>query len=140
MRKLWCLGAALSLAACAGTTTGSVVPAASLTPAEAKQIVLAGRAQIWKDPYSIRDARIGEPYACAGGLAHVGNMPNVCVCVEANARNAFGGYVGLKQSAVLISGRAIVDVMPPRSQDRCDSLLPFPDLNGADDKPAPSRR
>ena len=45
-------------------------------------------------PASIRDARISLPYSCLGWTA--------CVCVEANAKNSFGGYTGLQQNVAVL--------------------------------------
>lgn len=124
---------AAALAGCAGGNEARTAAAAPpiLSQAEAKSAVLTSRSRVWRDPESIRDAAIGQPYTCSGGLAHVGNMPNACVCVEANARNAMGGYVGLRPSLVMFAGRQVVDVMPPRPYvDRCGPMTPFPELNG----------
>lgn len=138
---------ATSLSACAnsGNQPGNSLATApvALTLDEAKQIVLAERARLWKDPYSMRDVRIGQPYSCAGGLAHVTNMPNVCVCVEANARNSFGGYTGLKRTEILMNGRQIVDVMEAREATySCGAMAPFPEMTGnaAPPAPAPAKR
>lgn len=122
----------LALAGCS-TNTESLTPAPGTAPLgfeDMKQLVLTNRSRIWKDPSSIRDPQIGQPFACVGGLAHIAAMPDVCVCVEANAKNSMGGYTGLKQNEILISGRQIVDILPPRGAfgDRCGRMTPFPEL------------
>jgi hypothetical protein len=107
------------------TATGQQPPALQaplLSIAEAKAIIFAGRTAHWKDPDSIRDARIGEPYACMGALLE--EPPTACVCVEANAKNSFGGYTGLKQNIAFLKGRTVMDFRSPRR------LVPFPELNG----------
>ena len=125
MRAILIISAVL-ITGCATTEQGP--PA--LTLDDAKAIVVSSRAVFWKDPESIRDAAIGQPYSCNGGLVHVARPPSACVCVMANAKNLFGGYTGLKPSVVLIAGGSVIDVISPRSQDECDSMVPFPELEG----------
>src|SRR3981081_4023062 len=119
----------ISAALLAGCATAARAPP-PLTLGDAKAIVVSSRAVYWKDPESIRDAAIGQPYSCTGGLVHVARPPSACVCVMANAKNLFGGYTGLKPSVVLIAGGSVIDVISPRSQDECDSMVPFPELEG----------
>lgn len=54
-----------------------------------------------KDPYSVRDARISAPVTLSG-LMIGGNKPGVCVVF--NARNSFGGYVGMQSFSVAFDG------------------------------------
>lgn len=145
--KCACALLALSLAACAnsgsqpGSSLASAPPALSFD--EAKLIVLSERGRIWKDPYSIRDARISQPYTCTGGLAHIGDIPNACVCVEANARNSLGGYTGLTRNEVLFNGNRIVDVLKAReSTYSCGQMVSFPELSAETQAsaPPPARR
>ena len=124
-----------SLTACAnsGSQSGNALMTSpiSLSIDDAKQIIQGQRSRIWKDPDSIRDARIGQPYSCAGGLAQVARPPDACVCVEANAKNSFGGYTGLRRNEVLFSDRQIVDVVDAReSTYSCGQMMPFPEING----------
>lgn len=127
-----------ALAGCAGGDRPESVASAALSYDEMKSLVLAERGRIWKDPESVRDAQIGNPYSCSGGLAHVGLMPNVCVCVAANAKNAFGGYTGTRRTELLLNGRTLVDLItPPREPTySCGPLAPFPELNGNFTPPA----
>jgi hypothetical protein len=105
--------------------------APSLTIEDAKLIIVAARSAYWKDPDSIRDARIGKPYPCVGDLTDGTTQPTVCVCVEANAKTSLGGYTGLKQNIVYLSGGTVVDFRLPRiAIDRCEGLVPFPELSG----------
>lgn len=117
---------------CAGCqTTGSQQQVPAVTFDQARQVVLANRSRIWKDPDSVRDARIGQPYTCVGHLLTPGMLSDACICVEANARNSFGGYTGLQQSVVIIARGAVVDAIPARNfTDRCDGMVPFGELNG----------
>ena len=119
----------ISAALLAGCATAERAPP-PLTLGDAKAIVVSSRAVYWKDPESIRDAAIGQPYSCIGSLVHVATPPSACVCVMANAKNSFGGYTGLKPNVVLIAGGSVIDVISPRSQDQCDAMVPFPELEG----------
>jgi hypothetical protein len=116
------------LASCASEQVRNESP---LTIEDAKAVILTQRSSNWKDPDSIRDARIGQPYPCIGGLIHAAASPTACVCIEANAKNSFGGYTGLKQQVAYLHGRTVVDFQPPRlAMDHCDGLVLFPELNG----------
>lgn len=113
-----------------GCATQSAVPA--LTMDEAKNAVLTARAISWKDPESIRDARIGQPYSsgCWGAAEHIVTPPDACVCVAVNAKNSFGGYTGLRNTVALLKGRRVIDFIPARPHDQCESLVPWPEFNG----------
>lgn len=122
--------AALALLATAEAATAQ----GQLAPADARKIIVAERATIWRDPYSIRDARISAPHQCpahaltsrAGRGAGI-----VCVCVRANAKNAMGGYTGLSTTRLLIEGRKIVDAQGPLGTampDGCGPFQAFPEL------------
>lgn len=113
----------------AGCVTAASTPATTITLQEAKLAVLNARGDIWKDPYSIRDAKITQPYQCSAILF---NPPiDACVCVEANAKNAMGGYVGVKKYAVLLSGKRYMQSAPNDDGIRpCNGLMPFPELEG----------
>lgn len=101
--------------------------------AEAKRIILAERGRLWRDPDSIKDARIGQPYLCHAAQITkergLHDAPASCVCVELNARNAYGGYVGLKGSTV-----SFPEYGNPSAEgiagDHCRNFTPFPELNG----------
>jgi len=107
---------------------------------EAKRAILAERSQLWKDPDSIRDAKIGRPYSCpiddvTPDGRNIMKLAGSCVCVQLNAKNSFGGYVGLKGSIVAIpedAGRhpQILDTGTAGADPFCQSLVPFDALNG----------
>lgn len=135
IRTIGFIALASALAGCAASGTQSGNSLAPEPPAlsfdQAKQIVVAERGRIWKDPDSIRDARMGPPYKCTGGLAHIAMAPDACACVEANARNSFGGYTGVKRNEVLFSGPRIVDVVEAREATySCGQMVPVAELNG----------
>lgn len=106
----------------------AVATAAPLSLADASKAVRSDRNRLWKDPESIRDARISAPHACPYRPAG-----SVCVCIEANARNAMGGYTGLTKTRIYFEGRKIIDAVGPlgtAAPDQCGTFLPFPELNG----------
>ena len=118
---------------------GASAPAAppALSRDTVRQTVLAERGRIWKDPRSITDARIGEPFTCRRNLMTTRfdklADPATCVCVEANARNAFGGYTGLRHTIVRFLGDGELEPLTAEElgfERECRALLPFPELNG----------
>ncbi len=133
------LGAAL--AGCAGGADygNPAKPQPAVSFEEVQSLILAERGRLWKDAGSIRDASIGRPYVCAGGVAHMADMPNACICVEVNARNGFGGYTGLSKTEVMLNGPRVVDALPATRQMTypCGPMTPFPELNGDYAPPAP---
>jgi hypothetical protein len=109
-----------------------------LSLADAREIIIAQRSRLWKDPYSIRDGRISAPHTCPSHalLTQRDKSGLVCVCVEANAKNSYGGYTGLQKTRLLFRGREIVDMHGPlftgakATPDGCGSFQPFPEING----------
>lgn len=106
---LWVLSVcALPGAACTGatnTTTGSLGGGAGPPPTNYRQIVRDYVRQTFKDPYSVRDAEISPPKMTEGPtlIPPLGPMTMAwVVCIRANAKNAFGAYTGLQQTAVVI--------------------------------------
>jgi hypothetical protein len=113
----------MMLQAC--NTTAESDSASAPAPPDAKAILLAHKAELWKDPDSIKDAAIAAPKRHMNFMWHV--------CVKANAKNAFGGYTGLKTSVIHIydSGKA-PEARSTVAGDVCDSIAyqPFPELEG----------
>jgi hypothetical protein len=95
-----------------------------VTTAQAKKLLLANRSRLWKDPDSVREAKISDPYICPTGRG-------TCFCIEANARNSFGGMSGLKLHGVKFSAP---DQFEPIGElgpyIKCGPLAPFPEMNG----------
>jgi hypothetical protein len=111
-------------------TTTCAHAQASVTISEAKAAIMAARASAWKDPGSIQDAQISPPESCIGGLMHILSAPHTCVCIMTNARNSFGGYTGLRGNVFLFSGKKVVDIIEPRSQDCHGPMTAWPEFNG----------
>lgn len=89
---------------------------------EARRVITADNRRLWKDPDSVRDAGIGQPYRCPLG--------GTCVCVEVNARNGFGGRGGLTKHVIRISGGRAEPVGEAGPYAPCGSFAPFPEING----------
>lgn len=120
------------LSGCAGqgpTETASAPAAVTLEDAKA---ALMGARITWKDPESIRDARIGQPYSsgCWGHAHHWVQQIDACICIATNAKNSFGGYTGLKNQIALLRGRAVLELIDARSQDQCSNMVPWPEFDG----------
>jgi hypothetical protein len=94
-----------------------------------KKTLLTNRARIWKDPDSVRGAMIGEPYWCPRGTAPV--PTKTCVCIEANAKNAYGGFTGIEKSGFAFATATdfeVIGKMGPYAT--CGKMVPFPEMNG----------
>lgn len=135
--RVLCL--ALALSALTGCAAQSPQPeAASPAPAavtlEDAKVALTNARHLWKDPDSIKDTRIGQPYSsgCWGHAHHLVQKVEACVCIATNAKNSYGGYAGSKaQVALLIGhGRAVLDMIDARSHDQCSALVPWPEFDG----------
>lgn len=112
--------------------------------AEARKRVIGAKAQLWKDPYSIRDAKAGETYSCTdtvirpGGI--IGEDPASCMCIELNAKNSYGGYTGIRRTIAVFQdsgGISSKDGGIKGFEQYCTGLMPFPELNGQSDSPKP---
>lgn len=125
------------LIGCAGSAPQVSNPAAG-TPAavtiDDAKAALTNARRLWKDPDSIKDTRIGQPYAngCWGHAEHWVQQVDACVCISTNAKNAFGGYTGAKAQIALLTGRGrmVLDMIPARSHDQCSGLVPWPEFDG----------
>lgn len=96
----------------------------SVTQAAAKRMIAADRSRLWIDPNSIREAKIGEPFYCPA-------MRTTCVCVEANARNSYGGLTGLNVNLfVFHDGAPVEGIGVTHAPQQCGRFTPFPELNG----------
>lgn len=115
-----------------GVSEGSVSAASAIASLDdAKRQVLADKGRLWKDPGSIQSAQISQVHACSGGIVNPG--ANVCVCVDVNAKNGFGGYTGIRRSRVLFEGTKLLDINPLEGAGNgysCGQMMPFPELDG----------
>lgn len=98
----------------------------TITQATAKKIILAQRGRLFKEPESVRDAKISDPFTCLSGTGN-------CICIEANARNSFGGFTGVQLSGIQFEGdqaRGIGEMGALARETPCGKLVAFPELNG----------
>jgi len=98
----------------------------------AKAALMSARGSAWKDPESIRDARIGQPYSsgCWGHAEHWVQQVDACVCIATNAKNSFGGYTGLKTQVALLQSGRVLDIIDARPHDQCSAMMPWPEFEG----------
>lgn len=99
------LTSGLLLAGCATTTPQASEPA----PANYREIVARHIRDSFVDPYSVRDASIAPPKS--GQLSRSDAIvveQGYIVCFRANAKNRVGGYTGMKTTAFLVRGGAVV--------------------------------
>ena len=104
----------------------AVLPAASITLAAAKKLILDGKDHIFTDPDSIRGAKIGPPFTCLSGTGN-------CICLELNGKNPYGGYSGLQLLGFRLTTESAASFGQMAETARgaiCGKLMPFPELNG----------
>lgn len=93
--------------------------------------ILRQKSSLWRDPYSIRDARISEKYNCESGPLFPPNSE--CICVTANAKNAYGGYTGVRRTLMIFSPSGQMTTSDGAIlgyESYCRDMKPFPQLNG----------
>lgn len=115
----------------AGCQTDGSAAATDVAPPDARAAVLASKGRLWKDPDSIKSASITAPRRHMGFMWHV--------CVRANAKNSFGGYVGERDMLIGLydDGRPPAALMSDAT-GYCDyPHEPFPELNADYAQPAP---
>jgi len=110
---------------------GSIMRPSDEPPAmkanDLRAAILRDKSKLWKDPESIRDAENGPAYSCPRRFGGPGAS---CLCVRLNARNSFGGYTGLKETAIGYKNGTFVDAAQPDFDDACNSFYSFAELNG----------
>lgn len=77
------------------------------------------------DPYSIRSASVSQPIQ-----GHIFFQQGWIVCLELNAKNRMGGYIGLQRTAYLLNRGNIVQTMEkaPLCNAAKLSYSPWPEL------------
>ena len=97
-------------------------------PDNYKEIIRAHIERTFFDPYSLRSVRISNPHE--GVFATTSGYR---VCLEANAKNRMGGYIGLRRLTYLINSGQVVSSMdggyicdnPPYND-----YAPWPEMEG----------
>jgi hypothetical protein len=134
-----CAGASQQMTPEAPTTAVGAASVASLALADAKKSILAVRNRIWKDPYSIRDASVGDVSPCVlDDLTRIGfaKRAGQCVCVVLNARNSMGGYTGLRRTLFVFWNDGGMDTRDGAIlgyEEYCSVTRPFPEMNAKED-------
>lgn len=115
----------IALAAC-NTASSDTDP----SPPDAKAIVLAHKARLWKDPDSIKSASITAPRRHMGFMWHV--------CVRLNAKNSFGGYTGERDSILgMYDDGTPPNILMENAEATCAyPHTPFPELEGGFSRPS----
>jgi hypothetical protein len=100
----------------------ATVPAQpEITWSEAAQVVVQNKRSLFKDPDSVRDAALGQPYR--------GLFGSTRVCLRANAKNSFGGYTGINDQLLSIANGVATPLGPVGISDNCGIFIALPELN-----------
>ena len=103
-------------------------------PDNYKEIIAEHIKQTHYDPYSMRDVYISRPHPGTFALAQW-----YYVCVQKNAKNRMGGYVGLRREAYLININGVILNFDDYPNCRnggvyAATLEPWPEMEMAGDK------
>jgi hypothetical protein len=99
-------------------------------PIDYQQQIIRNKANLFKDPDSIRDAAIASPTPSMMGWQ---------VCMQANAKNSFGGYTGRQTFIVQIYRNGAPPILLPTTiYDSCSGFVPFPEIEGGYVPPKPA--
>ncbi len=119
------LGAVLMVALISGCAVTPNPEAIGPYPSDYKETIKAHILRTYFDPYSVRSASVSMPRE-----GHLFFQQGWIVCLEANAKNRMGGYIGIKRTAYLINRRSVVQTMD--NAPLCDNsntyLYPWPEL------------
>lgn len=100
--KLFSIVLVLALTSCVTPDRAAIGP----YPRDFKQIISKHIRETFYDPYSIRDAEITFPRE-----GHLFFKQGWIVCTKLNAKNRYGGYVGLTTTAYLIHNNQVFNSM-----------------------------
>lgn len=116
LHHLTACAAIVTLGACAATPTGQVIEEAGAQPSreQAEGAVRAHMRRALRDPDSVKDyAWLSGPDLVTGTNAG-GNFEKAwLVCVEYNAKNAYGGYTGITTESypLRFSSRGVLEII-----------------------------
>lgn len=107
MKKLTCIAALC--AALAGCATSAHTVSTDAEPLNYVSAIKLSLQRSLKDPSSVRDARISTPFQVSQVFDGVSPFPHSgwAVCLEANAKNSYGGYTGVKPMIFVFDGNQI---------------------------------
>lgn len=121
-RVLLGTGVVFLLASCAVTPNPDAI---GPYPSNFKESLKAHVLRTYFDPYSIRSVSVSEPIQ-----GHLYFQQGWLVCLESNAKNRMGGYIGLQRTAYLFNRGSIVQTMDKAGL--CDNAKlgysPWPEL------------
>ena len=126
---MWKLGSVVSLAALAAALLlgGCAVKPDHAQigpyPAEYRDLVKGHIDRTFFDPYTMRNVSISYP-----SQGHLFFRQGWLVCVEANAKNRFGAYTGLKRQVYLINEDRVINSMDGSRICSELALSPWPDM------------
>lgn len=113
MKKLTIMAMILLLSACAGPTPQEAARADyGDYPLNYEAIVRAYHRTYLKDPDTVQYSGFSYPQQLFVGNMFSGTKYGFGVCVTYNARNSYGGYVGVRTDAVLIRNGVVLDYLP----------------------------
>jgi len=94
-------------------------------PTDYKQMLKSHVLRTYFDPYSIRSVSVSQPIQ-----GHLFFRQGWIVCLESNAKNRMGGYIGLQRTAYLLNRGNVVQTMEkaPLCNDAQVSYSPWPEL------------
>jgi hypothetical protein len=91
------------------------------TRGEMIALIQQQRAQLFRDPDSLKETAVGRLIRREG---------LTLVCLQTNAKNGFGGYAGLRQFIVVLENGKL-DLTPGRfTESECGPWQPAPELDG----------
>jgi hypothetical protein len=101
-------GLAVALASCA-SVANEPANSAGPYPNNYEEIIKKYLHDTLKDPYSIQKLKISKPVektVFAGALAE-GTIPAYASCVSYNAKNSYGGYIGVQSYTYYLRNDAV---------------------------------
>lgn len=134
--KISVLAICLLAGACTAPPASFDKELAGPAPTNYKATIAAYIKRTYFDPYSLRDVKISTPsqgrVTITQGVLRipVSDQQGWFVCVELNAKNRMGGYVGLTDKGFLLRNETIIDDDVECPADTLTTLQPWPELEG----------
>ena len=97
-------------------------------PSDYKRIIADHIRQSYYDPYSLRDVRITTPKIGGNRMG----ISGWGVCVEANAKNRMGAYVGLTRTTYVINRGKVIYASELEENCQTHMLRAWPEMEGGD--------
>jgi hypothetical protein len=94
-------------------------------PSDYKETIKAHVLRTYFDPYSVRSASVSQPIQ-----GHLFFQQGWIACLEANAKNRMGGYIGVQRTAYLLNRGSVVQTMEkaPLCNNPQVNFSPWPEL------------